>query len=332
MTHHIRSMLLGTALLSAGIAAPASAQELTLYSGRGESLVAPLIEMFEEESGIDVEVRYGGTAELTVLLQEEGDASPADVFWAQDPGALGAVGDQFAVLPDSILDSVPEALRDEDGRWVAASARARLFVYSPERVGEDEMPASIADLTGDAYESRVGWAPTNGSFQAHLTALRAVLGEDETRAWLEAMVENDAQVYSNNSSQLQAIADGEIDFGLVNHYYLLRSKAADSEFPVDQALFEQGDIGNLLMAAGVGMLETAENSDEAEQFIEFLLSEEAQTYFSQDNFEYAVIDSVENDGFTPTFEDVTSNALEVDLNDIDDLDGTLELLREVGLL
>lgn len=330
-TTRLSSPLLTAAVL-AGLGTPVVAQDLVLYSGRGESLVAPLIEMFEEQSGADVEVRYGGTAELAVLLQEEGEASPADVFWAQDPGALGAVGDMFAPLPEDILNRVPEGLRDDQGRWVAASGRARLFVYSPDRVSDEEMPASITDLTGDAYAGRVGWAPTNGSFQAHLTAIREELGEEETRAWLDGMVENDTQAYSNNSSQVQAIADGEIDFGLVNHYYLLRNKEADPNFPVEQALFEDGDIGNLLMAAGVGVLQSSDNQDLAQQFVSFLLSDEAQAYFSEDNHEYAVVEGAGSGNQEPSFEEVREAAPDVDLNTLDDLEGTLNLLRDAGLL
>lgn len=335
-TNATRTLFMAAALLGASSAlAPAlaqDAQELTVYSGRGESLVQPLIDKFEAETGIEVEVRYGGTAEMAVLLLEEGEASPADVFWAQDPGALGAVGDLFAPLPDDIIASIPEQLRDEDGRWAAASARARVFVYSPERVSEEDMPSSITDLTDEKYRGRVAWAPTNGSFQAHLTALRVLLGEEETKAWLEAMIANDTQVYSNNGSQLQAIADGEVDFGLVNHYYLLRNKATDENFPVEQALFEDGDNGNLLMAAGVGVMASSDNKEEAEQFVEFLLSEEAQTYFAQDNNEYAITEGADNSGIEPSLEEVIAASPDLDLNDIDDLEGTLDLLREVGLL
>lgn len=324
-----KTLLIACALAYAG---PASAQTLTLYSGRGESLVAPLIEMYESQSGVDVEVRYGGTAELAVLLQEEGSASPADVFWAQDPGALGAVGSMFEPLPEEITAKVPEALRDDEGRWVGASGRSRLFVYSPERVSEEELPESILDLTGETYKGRVGWAPTNGSFQAHLTAMREEIGEDETKAWLEGMIANDVQVYSNNSAQVQAVADGEIDFGLVNHYYLLRAKDADPQFPAAQSLFAKGDIGNLLMVAGVGVLQSSDQKDLANDFVAFLLSEEAQNFLSRDNHEYAVVEGTGAGGQEPSFEEVLDASPDIDLNDLGDLEGTLDLLREVGLL
>lgn len=324
-----RPLIITAALLAAS---PVLAQDITLYSGRGESFVAPLIEKFQEETGINVAVRYGGTAELAVLLQEEGDASPADVFWAQDPGALGAVGGLFAPLPDELLDLVPETAHDSQSRWLGTSGRARLFVYSTERATEDEFPASILDLTDEQYQGRVSWAPTNGSFQAHVTALRAVLGEEETKTWLEGMIANDTQLYSNNGSQIQAVADGEVDFALVNHYYLRRNLTADPQFPASQAFFEDGDIGNLMMVTGVGILESSDEKEAAQQLIEFLLTPESQTYFAQDNQEYALIEGADNSGTQPTLEEALEAAPDVDLNAIDDLEGTLELLREVGLL
>jgi iron(III) transport system substrate-binding protein len=332
MSKTTRSLIAAAAFAAVSLPTLASAQELTIYSGRGEAFAQPIIDRFAEETGIEVEVRYGGTAEMAVLITEEGEQSPADVFWAQDPGALGAVGELFEPLPEEVLANVPETLRDDEGRWVAASARARTFVYSPERVEEGELPTSITDLTGEEYRGRVGWAPTNGSFQAHLTALRVLLGEEETKAWLEAMIANDTQVYSNNASQLQAIADGEVDFGLVNHYYLLRQKAADAGFPVEQSIFANGDAGNLLMAAGAGVLASSDNKEAAEEFVAFLLSEEAQTYFAQDNQEYGVIEGADNAGIEPNIEDVIAASPTLNLNNIDDLEGTLNLLREVGLL
>lgn len=315
-----------------GPASAASAQELILYSGRGESLVDPLVRAFEEQSGVTVNVRYGGTAELAILLQEEGEASPADVFWAQDPGALGAVSDLFAPLPEEILSQVPDAFHDENGKWTGASARARTLVYSTERVTEDELPDSILDLTGETYRGRVGWAPTNGSFQAHMTAMRVVLGDEATREWLEGMIANDVQAYANNTAQVQAVADGEIDFGLPNHYYLLRFKSTDPDFPVAQTHFEDGDIGNLVMVAGVGALASSNQPDLARQFVEFLLSPEAQQYFADEVHEYPVADQVSRNPMLESQEDLEAASIDVDLNDLDDLDGTLDMLRDVGLL
>ena len=318
--------------LAAVAAAPVAAQDLTLYAGRGETLVAPIIAAFEEDTGLDVEVRYGGTAELAVLIQEESDATPADLFWGQDPGAVGAIVDQLAPLPEGTLELVPPAYKDAEGRWIATSGRQRLMVVSTERVAEDEMPASILDLADPQYRGRIGWAPTNGSFQLHVTALREVLGEEETRTWLEGMIANEPVVFSNNAAVVQGIGDGEADIGLVNNYYLPRVLASDPEFPARVAHFADEDIGNLLSVAAIGITEASDDYDTAVQFVEYLLSPQAQQYFAGQVHEYPVTQTVILSENQPTLESLEANAPDVDLNTLSDLEGTLELLREVGLL
>lgn len=306
---------------------------LTVYSGRSEDLVGTVIADFEAATGIDVEVRYGDTAELAALLLEEGDASPADVYWAQDAGALGAVSQQglFAELPQDVLDRVEAGNRSAAGDWIGVTGRARTIVYSTENVSEDELPASVFDLTDEQYAGRVGWAPTNGSFQSFVTAMRVVEGEDATRAWLEGMIANDAQVYENNSSQVEAAGRGEIDFGLVNNYYLLRFLAEDPDFPAANH-FPSGDIGALLNVAGVGVLASTDQQDAAEQFVAYLLSDETQEYFSQvaDAAEFPLVAGVEAMEPLPSLEEI--GAPDVDLNELADLEGTLQLLTEVGAL
>ena len=204
--------------------------QLTIYSGRGESLVGPLIEQFEEVSGITVRVRYAGTAELAAAILEEGSRSPADIFYAQDAGALAALAEADALsrLPDGVIEMVGAEFADVDGRWVATSGRARVLVYSPERVPNP--PDSVFDLVDEEWRGRVGWAPTNGSFQAFVTAMRQIHGEDVTEAWLRGMIANDVREFPGNSPQVQAVGDGEIDIGLVNHYYLFRFTAEEPDF------------------------------------------------------------------------------------------------------
>lgn len=308
--------------------------DLVIYSGRSQSLVEPLIERFEEESGLSVGVRYGDTAQLAVALTEEGESSRADLFWAQDAGALGAVhaAGLLADLPSSLLEEVPPHYRNDDNTWVATSGRARTLVYSASRVDASDLPDSILDLTDEEYQGRVGWAPTNGSFQAHLTAMRRIEGDDGTREWLRAMKENGAQAYSNNTSIVQAVADGEIDYGLANHYYLYRFKSEDPDFPVEQDFFEEGDPGNLINVAGVGVLDSSERQDVALQFVEFLLSEEAQQYVANEVFEYPVVEEVQ-----ASSDDFSAAGLEelqpaIDLDELRDLEETLDLLRDEELL
>ena len=303
---------------------------LTIYSGRSESLVAPVIEAFTASTGIEVEVRYGDTAQLAVALIEEGDASDADIFWAQDAGALGALssGDRFEALPASLLEKVASGYRSQDGSWLATNARARVLAFSTERTSASELPSSISQLSDPQYANLVGWAPTNGSFQSFVSALRELIGEDATRDWLVSMKENGAKSYPKNSAILQGIANGEIDLGLPNHYYLYRFKAEDSSFPVDQQFFESGDPGNLVNVAGVGVLKSTAAEAAALEFIEFLLTDEMQRHFIDNTFEFPVTSSMIEQSQDPT----TGIRPEIDLNSLRMLESTLELLREVELL
>ena len=328
----LRSALVATlALATAPL--PALAGDLTLYSGRGESLVAPIIAAFTAETGINVNVRYAGTSELAVLLQEEGAASPADLFWAQDAAALGAVAGLFAPLPEALVGAVPAAYRDTENRWVATSGRGRVLAYSTERLEVDALPATLAEMTDPEWRGRIALAPTNGSFLAHVTAMRVELGEEATREWLQGLMANQPVIVRNNTAILQAIADGEADIGVTNNYYLSRFLQRDADFPVNQTLFAtQGDIGNLLMVAGMGVLASSDHSEEAQAFVGFLLSPAAQQYFTGEVAEFPVVPGVIVTRQDININDVIEAAPQVDLNTIGDLEGTLEMLREVGLI
>lgn len=330
-----KTLFTATAVATTLLAAPlASAASLTLYSGRGESMVEPIITQFEKDTGISVQVRYGDTAQLAVLLQEEGERSPADLYWGQDAGAMGAISQAglLAELPADIYEGLPTIYTSETGNWVAASGRARVVAYSPERVEEGELPESVFDLTDDRYEGRVGWAPTNGSFQSFITAMRLEHGEERTREWLEGMRDNDSVTFRNNATQVQGIADGEIDFALVNNYYLPRFKASDEEFPVAQAFFAEGDIGNLVNVAGIAVVGSSDNQEEAIEFVRYLLSPAAQQYFTTNVYEYPVTRGVIQNPLLEDSDRLLEVAPEIDLDDLEDLEGTLNLLRDVGLL
>jgi len=306
------------------------AGQLTIYSGRGESLVGPLIERFEEVSGITVRVRYAGTAELAAAILEEGGRSPADVFYAQDAGALAALAEADALtrLPDGVIELVGAEFADVDGHWVATSGRARVLVYSPERVPDP--PDSVFDLVDEEWRGRVGWAPTNGSFQAFVTAMRQIHGDDATEAWLRGMIANDVREFPGNSPQVQAVGDGEIDIGLVNHYYLFRFTAEDPDFAAANHFTDPGAAGGLINIAGVALLEASENDDNALEFIRFLLSEEAQTYFRDETSEYPVSADVEARAELIPLDELDPPSLA--LTSLSDLEGTLALLQEVGAL
>ena len=309
-------------------------RSLTVYSGRSQSLVHPLLEAFGESTGIDIRVKYGGSASTAATLLEEGNNTPADVVFLQDPGSLGSLAGEgmLAELPQETLDKVDPRLRDPNGQWIGTSGRARTIIYNTENIDPDaDLPPSILDFTSEEWNGRVGWAPRNGSFQSFVTALRQQLGQDVARQWLEGMRDNDAQEYQNNTSIVQATANGEVDVGFVNHYYLERFLEEHGEgFEARNYYIGNGDPGALVLVAGAGILEASDNKATAQEFVDFLLSEPAQQYFTSDVKEYPVSAGVEPEGDLPPIE--TLDPPDVDLGSLSDLQGTVDLLREVGVL
>ena len=303
---------------------------LVVYSGRSESLVGPIIEQFREATGIDVQVKYGGTSAMAATLQEEGSNSPADVFWAQDPGALGALSPMFKPLPSDVTLAVPEWARDSDGRWVGVSGRARVIVYNTD-LGENGLPKSVQELTDPKWKGRIGWPPTNASFRVMVTAMRHLWGEDETREWLEGMLANDVKVFPKNTPIVDAAGKGEVDVGLVNHYYLHRFLAEHGdEFGARNLFLKDGGPGSLVMVAGAGILSTSPNPDNAEAFARFLVSRVAQQYFAASTYEYPLIEGVKTHRLLPPIESLNGPGIDFAL--LDDLAGTETLLRDTGVI
>ncbi len=305
---------------------------LTVYSGRNENLVGPLLEQFAQDTGTEIQVKYGGGAEIAATILEEGDNSPADVFYAQDAGALGALQaeNRLAPLPDSILDAVEPRFRSPQGLWVGASGRARVVVYNTESVQPADLPPSVLNFVEPAWKGRIGWAPTNGSFQAFVTAMRVTLGEDRTRAWLEGIKANEPKVYPKNTPTVQAAVDGEIHAGFVNHYYLFRIRAEQGAVPAENYFPPNGDLGSLVNVAGAGVIAGARNVAAAEEFVAYLLSQPAQEYFSESTYEYPLAHGVAAHPDLPPLAAIETP--DIDLSDLADLRGTLELLQDVGLI
>ena len=303
---------------------------LVLYSGRSESLVGPVIRQFQEATGIDVQVKYGGTSAIAATLQEEGENSPADVFWAQDPGALGALSSMLMPLPSDVTLSVPEWARASDGSWVGVTGRARVIVYNTD-LSEEELPKSVEELTDPKWKGRIGWPPTNASFRVMVTAMRHIWGEEKTRDWLEGMLANDVRVYPKNTPIVDAAGKGEVDVGLVNHYYLHRFIAEHGDdFGARNLFLNDGGPASLVMVAGSGILKTSPNPENAELFIRFLLSQVAQQYFAASVYEYPLIEGVKTHRLLPPIDSL--NGPEIDFTLLDDLAGTETLLREVGAI
>lgn len=307
---------------------------LTVYAGRSESLIGPILTQFTEETGIQVEVLYGGTSGLASQIIEEGENSPADVYIAQDGGALGALAQAglLAQLPSDVLERVPSAFQSPDGLWVGLSGRARVLVYNPEQLEALglALPNSILDLTAPEYSNLVGWSPTNGSFQANVTAMRVLLGEDATADWLANMVDNGAFAYDGNTGINQAVIDGEIVMGITNHYYMFRFLADNPDLPIAQHFFPAGDAGSLINVAGGAVLASSDQAGLAQRLLLYLLGNNAQSYFADSTFEYPMIDGIAiNERLTPLAE---IEAPEIDLSNISDLQGTIDMIENSGAL
>lgn len=307
---------------------------VVVYSGRSEELVAPLFAQFTEETGIPVEARFGDSAELAAQLLEEGDATPAQVFFSQDAGALGAVAAEglLAPLPVGIAADVPPAYVATDGTWTGVTGRARVIVYDGEQVAADQVPVSVMDLTDPAWQGQVAIAPTNASFQSFVTAMRKTEGDEATKAWLEGLVANDVQTYEKNSLIVDAVDAGQAKLGLVNHYYWYEKAAevgADA-MRAQNAFTTPGDPGSLVNVAGVGITEPAAINPNAAEFVAWLLTPATQQWFAENTFEYPLIDGIAVADGLPALDTLTGP--DVALADLADLPGTLEMLTEVGLL
>ena len=329
----LATVLLGGLVVSS--AACGSGEEgagsLTIYSGRSETLVDPIIRQFADATGVDVKVKYASTSQLAATLLEEDDNSPADLFFAQNPGGLEAVGELLAPLPAEVLEQVPQWARSTQGKWVGISGRARTVVYNSDLLEEEDLPDDLFGFTDPKWKGRIGWAPTNSSFQFMVSVMRTLWGEHRTRSWLEGIQANDPKVYPKNTPQVAAVAAGEIDVGLVNHYYLLRFLVEEGEsFPARNYHPRSGGPGAMVLVAGAGVLKTADNPKTAEKFLNFMLSEVGQLYFTTQTFEYPLVEGVKTPSLLVPLEQL--NIPDIPARDLADLAETQKLLRETGVL
>ena len=306
-------------------------KELTIYSGRSEEFIAPFFANWEQESGIKLNVRYGDSAELAAQILEEGKNSPADLFLSQDAGSLGAVSTAglFTKLPTGTGTQIEDIYIAGDRSWIGVTGRARVFAYNPQAV--TLLPQSVSDLTKPAYKARIGIAPSNASFQAFVTALINEKGAQFAENWLKAMKDNGAQIYLKNSAIVEAIDKGEIDLGLVNHYYTWEvSQALGRDINVENGFFAPGDIGNLVNVSGVGIMATSEKQQAALDLINYLTSEVAQAKFVEDTHEYSLIPGSKAPASLPELKSIGSP--KVDLASLEKVQATQDLLTKVGLL
>ncbi|MEO1430768.1 MAG: iron ABC transporter substrate-binding protein [Cyanobacteria bacterium J06633_8] len=324
--------LIASLVISAGCEALSNnSKTLVVYSGRNKKLVSPLIEQAEKDLNLDIEVRYGKTSELAIALLEEGDNSKADVFLGQDAGALGAleVKQRTEVIPQELLEEVDSRFRSPTGNWIGVSGRARVVDYNTQLVKQDELPKDVWELTKPKWRGKVAWAPTNGSFQSFVTGMRIIEGDEKTLEWLKAMKANDVKKYGNNTSIVKALGRGEVHVGLVNHYYLPRFTKKDPKFPVAHH-FTNGDAGAMINVAGLAILKTTDQPEDAQKFIKYMVSPAAQKYFATKTNEYPLATGVEADkSLVPL---AKLNPPNIDLSKLDSLEQTLKLLEKAGVV
>lgn len=328
------ALVLLTACSSTSPQSSASAEsdgKLVVYSGRSEELVGPLLEQAKTDLGLDIEIRYGATAEMAAQLLEEGQRTPADVFLSQDAGALGELNNEglLAGLPQETLDRVDANYRASNGNWVAVTGRARAFVVP---VGfEQSAPKSVFDLTADQWKGQVGIAPTNASFQSFITAMRVLKGEDVAEQWLRDMQANDVKIYKSNDQIVEAVSEGKIKVGLVNHYYLFEVAQETGKTPNAALAFTtDGDPGSLVNVSGVAITKQGSKDPDALALVNYLLAQDAQKYFAEKTNEYPMTADApaQPQGVPP----LSSFKPLLPLEELADLRGTLDLLAKVGLV
>ena len=314
--------------------AASNANSLVIYSGREQKLAKPLFKRFEIDTGIDLEVRYAESPELAATLAEEGDNSPADVFYAQDSGSIGSIEGMLAPLPAATLALVEPRFRDEQGRWTGVTGRVRVLIYNTEEVKAADLPNSVLDVIDKRFRGKLGIAPTNSSFVAFVSGMRQTIGDKRTLAWLEAVKANEPRIYEKNSQIAEAVGEGEVQYGLVNHYYLYERLEKNPDLPIANHLFAPGDPGRLVNVSAAGILTTAKRPKLAQQFIEYLL-EEGQAYIANDapEREYPLVmgaANIERAKELPPLDQIKGP--DVDLGSLgSELRSTVELIEKSGL-
>jgi len=324
----VASLFLATAACTSG------SDELVIYSSRTSSLVQPLLEEYAEQTGTNIRVRYASTASLVATLLEEGYNSPADVIYLAEPSGWGALSESgmLSQLTDGLLNSVDPRFRSSRGEWVGTSGRSKVVVYNTENVvPARDLPESIMGFTDPMWKGRIGWAPTHGEWQISLMSISLVKGEDAARAWLESIKDNDPKRYPNLISIVQAVANGEVDVGFVNHYYVPRLIAEQGDgLKARNYYLGNGDPGATIDVAGVAIHQSTGSTKSAEDFIQYMLDIAAQEYFAQETHEYPLSAGVAPSGDLPPLSGL--DPPNIDLSDLSDIKGTIALLRDTGVI
>lgn len=307
--------------------------DLLIYNAQHESLTKEWIDAFTKETGIKVTYRQGGDTELGNQLIAEGDSSPADVFLTENSPAMAAVEDAglFADVDAATVEQVPAEYRPSTNKWTGVAARTTVFAYNTQKLQLGELPRSIMDLQQPEWKGRWGAPPPKADFQAIVSAMLQLTGEQATSAWLAGMKAN-ATLLQDNIATLRAVNDGEIEGGIIYHYYWFRDQAKTKEISANTALhyFRNEDPGAFISISGGGVLESSNKKDQAQQFLKFVTSKAGQEVLEKGtSFEYPVASGVPANPALPALD--TLQAPKVDPSTLDSAKVT-DLMTKAGLL
>jgi iron(III) transport system substrate-binding protein len=324
-----------SALAAAGAltACSSGGDALVVYSAQHESLVRTMLEDFTEETGIELEFRDANDSELANQIVQEGEASPADVFLTENSPAIDVVDREglLAPLDQQTLDQVDEAYRPSSGNWVGFAARSTALIYNPAEVAEDELPASMLDLAEPEWQGRVAIAAGGADFQAIVSAVLALEGEQATREWLTGL-ERNAEIYASNTAIMKAVDEAEVPVGITYHYYWFRDQAQNGLIGDDAELhyFGNQDPGAFVSVSGAGVLAASDRAEDAQKLVAYLTGRAAQEKLADSSaLEYAVGTGVESAEALPPLAEL--DAPDVDPGELSSPEVTA-LMQEVGLL
>lgn len=335
LRHAIPAVLATLTVLSGTVACSGGGEDdsLLIYNAQHESLTKEWIEAFTEETGIKVTYRQGGDTEMGNQLVAEGDSSPADLFLTENSPAMAAVEQAglFADIDPKVVEQVPAQYRPSSNKWTGVAARSTVFVYNPSRLPQDQLPRSIMDLQAPQWKGRWGAPPSKADFQAIVAAMLQLTGEQATSQWLTAMKTN-ALPFENNIATLRAVNDGQVDGGVIYHYYWFRDQSETKEISGNTALhyFKNEDPGAFVSLSGGGVLASSDKKDQAQQFLTFITGKAGQEVLEKGtSFEYPVASDVPANPALPPLD--TLQAPAVDPSTLD-AKAVTDLMTKDGLL
>ncbi|MBN3124081.1 iron ABC transporter substrate-binding protein [Pectobacterium brasiliense] len=303
-------LLSSAVLFASGLALSASAtaaendEGIVIYNAQHENLVKSWVDGFTKETGIKVTLRNGSDTELGNQLVQEGKSSPADVFLTENSPSMVLVDNAnlFAPLDNATLAQVPSDYRPSHGRWIGIAARSTVFVYNPTKFTDAQLPKSLADLAKPEWKGRWAASPSGADFQAIVSAYLELKGEQATQAWLKGMKEN-FTAYKGNSTVMKAVNAGQIDSGVIYHYYRFVDQAKTGENSNNTKLyyFKHKDPGAFVSISGCGVLASSKHAKDAQAFIKWITGKSGQEVLrTNDAFEYAVgVNAASNDKLVP---------------------------------